>query len=141
MSTPLETNLRYLLRIRNAAQIVTVCSNREKMLKGADMQKVAILEATTNRGLSVAVNKVGLIAAMGFDDEVDQQLAGCTVERVVDASGMCVVPGLVDAHTHPVWVGDRVHEFAMKVSASLLLVKVTIQQFHAPGPSRAQAQL
>lgn len=24
--------------------------------------------------------------------------------------------GLVDAHTHPVWAGDRVHEFAMKVS-------------------------
>lgn len=24
-------------------------------------------------------------------------------------------PGLVDAHTHPVWAGDRVHEFAMKV--------------------------
>ena len=25
------------------------------------------------------------------------------------------VPGLVDAHTHPVWAGDRVHEFSMKV--------------------------
>lgn len=25
--------------------------------------------------------------------------------------------GLVDAHTHPVWAGDRVHEFAMKVMA------------------------
>ena len=24
--------------------------------------------------------------------------------------------GLVDAHTHPVWAGDRVHEFAMKVN-------------------------
>lgn len=24
--------------------------------------------------------------------------------------------GLVDAHTHPVWAGDRVNEFAMKVS-------------------------
>lgn len=23
--------------------------------------------------------------------------------------------GLVDAHTHPVWAGDRVHEFALKV--------------------------
>jgi len=23
--------------------------------------------------------------------------------------------GLVDAHTHAVWAGDRVHEFAMKV--------------------------
>lgn len=26
------------------------------------------------------------------------------------------VSGLVDAHTHPVWAGDRVHEFAMKVN-------------------------
>ena len=25
-------------------------------------------------------------------------------------------PGLVDAHTHSIWAGDRVHEFAMKVS-------------------------
>ena len=24
--------------------------------------------------------------------------------------------GLIDGHTHPVWVGDRVHEFAMKVT-------------------------
>lgn len=24
--------------------------------------------------------------------------------------------GLVDAHTHAVWAGDRVHEFALKVS-------------------------
>lgn len=27
-----------------------------------------------------------------------------------------IVAGLVDAHTHPVWAGDRVHEFAMKVN-------------------------
>lgn len=27
-----------------------------------------------------------------------------------------LVSGLVDAHTHPVWAGDRVHEFAMKVN-------------------------
>lgn len=36
-------------------------------------------------------------------------------EQVIEAMGKCIVPGLVDAHTHPVWVGDRVHEFAMKV--------------------------
>jgi len=23
--------------------------------------------------------------------------------------------GLIDGHTHPVWTGDRVHEFSMKV--------------------------
>ena len=28
-----------------------------------------------------------------------------------------MIPGLVDAHTHPVWEGDRVHEFAMKVGS------------------------
>ena len=36
-------------------------------------------------------------------------------EEEIDATGMCVMPGLVDAHTHPVWVGDRVHEFSMTV--------------------------
>ena len=33
----------------------------------------------------------------------------------VDCSGKCIVPGLIDGHTHPVFAGDRVHEFAMKV--------------------------
>ena len=37
-------------------------------------------------------------------------------DEELDAQGMCVMPGLVDAHTHPVWLGDRVHEFAMKVN-------------------------
>ena len=37
------------------------------------------------------------------------------VEKIIDASGRSVLPGLVDAHTHPVWAGDRVHEFSMKV--------------------------
>ena len=26
--------------------------------------------------------------------------------------------GFVDAHTHPVWSGDRVHEFAMKMAGA-----------------------
>ena len=29
-----------------------------------------------------------------------------------------MVPGLVDAHTRPVWEGVRVNEFAMKVNKS-----------------------
>ena len=31
-----------------------------------------------------------------------------------------VPSGFVDAHTHPVWAGDRVHEFAMKVRTALI---------------------
>ena len=30
----------------------------------------------------------------------------------------------MDAHTHPVWVGDRVHEFAMKVSTKFEMSKI-----------------
>ena len=50
---------------------------------------------------------------------------------MIEAAGKCVVPGLVDAHTHPVWLGDRVHEFAMKVSTSLLCKKC-LKLVHAP---------
>ena len=36
-------------------------------------------------------------------------------DSVIDVPNMSVIPGLIDAHTHPVWDGDRVHEFGMKV--------------------------
>ncbi len=29
-----------------------------------------------------------------------------------------MVPGLVDGHTHPVWAGDRVAEFALKLAGA-----------------------
>ena len=35
-----------------------------------------------------------------------------------DASGCVILPGLVDGHTHPVWAGDRCHEFALKLAGA-----------------------
>src|SRR2546429_9913279 len=35
---------------------------------------------------------------------------------LLDAAGACVIPGLVDAHTHPVFAGSRADEFAERVS-------------------------
>ena len=64
----------------------------------------------------MVVGQDGLIAALGYDDVVDAELPGATYAQVVEAGGKAVLPGLVDAHTHPVWAGDRVHEFALKVS-------------------------
>ena len=37
---------------------------------------------------------------------------GRPAEVTLDAAGRAVVPGLVDAHTHPVWLGDRGAEIA-----------------------------
>ena len=38
-----------------------------------------------------------------------------TFEKVIDCSGLIVLPGFVDAHTHSVWSGYRVNEFIMKL--------------------------
>ena len=113
--------VRHRLRIKNALQVVLVCANGEKVLKGSEMQSIAFLEADGARTLSVVVNMMGKIAAVAFNDEVDAWMPKCSYEKEIDATGMCVLPGLVDGHTHPVWVGDRVHEFAMKVREVVLV--------------------
>jgi len=42
----------------------------------------------------------------------DVPIAGDAVE--IDARGMAVIPGFVDAHTHIVWLGDRSAEYARR---------------------------
>jgi imidazolonepropionase len=39
-------------------------------------------------------------------------------ERVVDAGGCAVIPGLVDPHTHAVWAGDRLKDFEARTSGA-----------------------
>ena len=58
------------LRIKNAVQVVLVCSQGQKMLKGAEMQSVEVLEAAGGQGLSVVVDRQGKIAAVGQNEEV-----------------------------------------------------------------------
>lgn len=55
---------------------------------------------------------------MGTDSEIAKKFEQESFDHVIDATGCCVIPGLVDAHTHPVWAGDRVHEFAMKLAGA-----------------------
>ena len=57
----------------------------------------------------------GTITDLGLDAEIENRYAKSSFERILDATGKSILPGLVDGHTHPVWAGDRVHEFAMKV--------------------------
>jgi imidazolonepropionase len=122
----MAVQLKYKLRISGASQVVAVCDKKEKALFGAAMKDIVIYQ---EKGLtmSVVVGLDGLIAAVGSDDAVDKQLPGATYNHVIDAHGKVVLPGLVDAHTHPVWVGDRVHEFAMKLSGA------TYMDIHAQG--------
>ncbi len=42
-------------------------------------------------------------------------------EPELDASGCVVMPGLVDPHTHVIWVGDRAMEFEMRLEGAKYL--------------------
>ena len=60
----------------------------------------------------------GRIVAVGPKSEVEPRLALAPGAVVVDAAGRCVLPGLVDPHTHVVFAGDRADEYALRQSGA-----------------------
>jgi len=38
------------------------------------------------------------------------------VDEEIDADGLCITPGFIDSHTHPVFANNRANEFKMRVS-------------------------
>ena len=83
----------YNLRIRHAKQVVLVCNNKERILKGESMKKLAVLEGGQNGGVSIVVNNAGKIECIDLDSKIDQNYQNCTFIEEIDASGMCVLPG------------------------------------------------
>lgn len=99
------------LLIKNASQLVCISSSGERIKKGQTMQALNIIED------GAVVIKDGIILDVGLTSQILQRHHESDYE-VIDASGKCVLPGLVDAHTHPVFSGDRVHEFGMKLEGA-----------------------
>src|SRR2546428_10847473 len=56
----------------------------------------------------------GRVVWIGDDRDIESNVA--LDGDLLDAAGACVIPGLVDAHTHPVFAGSRADEFAERVS-------------------------
>lgn len=56
-----------------------------------------------------------MIHDLGYDSDLKIKYQDCSFAQSLDVTGQTILPGLIDGHTHPVWAGDRVHEFAMKV--------------------------
>ncbi|XP_022300190.2 putative imidazolonepropionase [Crassostrea virginica] len=111
----------YKLLVKGARQVVTVRGDGAvSSLRGREMQHVDVIEAKGDDGASVLADRNGRIEFIGFDSERLSRYPKSEEEadHVIEAAGKCVVPGLVDAHTHPVWLGDRVHEFAMKLAGA-----------------------
>jgi imidazolonepropionase len=56
----------------------------------------------------------GIIAAVGSRESVEPLAAEADI--VIDAGGKTVLPGFVDCHTHVVFGGSRVREYAVKLT-------------------------
>jgi imidazolonepropionase len=67
-------------------------------------------EISTSRDSAVAIHN-GRIAAVGPSADLRRAYAAT---RELDAGGALVVPGFVDAHTHPVFAGTREDEFELR---------------------------
>jgi imidazolonepropionase len=95
---PLSNSLAFI----NAAQIVTVAGAAHPRT-GAEMSELAIID----RGALLVRNSQ--IQHVGTRDSVESLIdEDCSV---VDVGGRVILPGFVDAHTHPVFGGTRVDEF------------------------------
>jgi imidazolonepropionase len=70
------------------------------------------------RRLSNAVVRAegGRLVFVGTESDYGREYGGRKADVSLDASGRAVVPGLVDAHTHPVWLGDRGPEIGRRLA-------------------------
>lgn len=91
--------------ITRASQLVTLRGPARPRIKH-EMRQLGIIED------GAALIRDGKIAAVGTSSEIEP-LSGPQAE-VISAKGRTVMPGFVDAHTHPVFAGTREDEYEMR---------------------------
>ncbi|MDQ5844765.1 MAG: amidohydrolase family protein, partial [Acidobacteriota bacterium] len=106
------------LAVINCSQLVTLAGPARPRV-GAELRELSIVEDGALFVCNGKVEKVGPRAEV-------QRLIDNDCE-VVDAGGRVVLPGFVDAHTHPVFAGTRAGEFEERAQGA------TYQQIAARG--------
>jgi imidazolonepropionase len=127
------------LAVLHAAQLVTLAGPRRPR-GGAELRELGIIR---DAGLLV---RDGHIVAAASSAQIAAQLPPDA--EVVDASGRVVLPGFVDAHTHPVFGGNRVDEFEMRsrgasyeeIAASGGGIRSTVRKTRAATEDELQTQ-
>ncbi|MBV8673031.1 MAG: imidazolonepropionase [Acidobacteriaceae bacterium] len=105
------------LLVANTSQLVTLAGPCRPRV-GTEMRELAIIPDG-----AMLVNQ-GRIVAVGTRSEIEPQAKGA---EVIDAGGLIVTPGFVDAHTHLVFAGNRADEFEKRCAGA------TYQEIAAQG--------
>jgi imidazolonepropionase len=99
--------------VTGAAQVLTLDTGSEGPEREPMRETLRVLEngAVAVRGET--------IVAVGPTDEISARF-DLDEATVVDATGCVVMPGLVDAHTHPLFAGRRYDEYALRLAGASL---------------------
>jgi imidazolonepropionase len=101
------------LNIVHAAALARVCDHGEARRGGAQ----GTLDIITDGAVAI---RDGVIVAVGDTGQVLADFADPDV-RTIDATGRTVLPGLVECHSHPLFAGERHHEYAERLGGASLV--------------------
>src|SRR5687767_5004894 len=93
------------IAIVNIGQLVTLGGAPIPRTRAA-MRDLAIIED------AAVLCRDGVIEAVGRSAEMASEIEGA---QIIDAGGSVVTPGLIDAHTHPIFAGARENEYEMRI--------------------------
>ena len=97
------------LAVINCSQLVTLAGARRPRT-GGDLRQLSIIE---DGGLLIRGDR---IETVGRRREIENLIPeDC---EVIDAGRRVVMPGFVDAHTHPVFAGIRANEFEQRTTGA-----------------------
>jgi len=105
------------LAVLHTSQLVTVAGpNRPRI--GGEMSDLAIIR---DGGMLIRDGKIDIV---GSSDAIEKNAGD---GEIIDVAGRVVMPGFVDAHAHPVFVGNRLDDFERRAKGE------TYEQIAAPG--------
>jgi hypothetical protein len=89
----------FLLEIRNIGCLATPLGSSAR--RGRAQGEVLRIRHAAVRAEN------GRLVFVGTESDYAREFAGRRADTTLDAAGRAAIPVLVDAHTHPVWLGDR----------------------------------
>jgi imidazolonepropionase len=109
------------LAVINCSQVVTLAGPARPRV-GVELRELSIIEGGALLVVGERIEKTG---SRGEIEALIEKVGGDC--EIIDAGGRVVLPGFVDAHTHPVFAGTRAGEFEERAEG------VTYQEIAARG--------